>query len=91
MYLLCQQNIGARFISRQNEVSLLRNQKLQDIELDKPYVSAFVISNKTQLAKDHYLHLKKTSSRRINGRSPLPFLIICYRLNQQHLNVFVSC
>lgn len=27
MYLLCQQNIGARFISRQNEVSLLRNQK----------------------------------------------------------------
>lgn len=47
MYLLCQQNIGARFISRQNEVSLLRNQKYKDIELDKPYVSAFVISNKS--------------------------------------------
>lgn len=42
MYLLCQQNIGARFISRQNEVSLV-----QDNELDKPYVSAFVISNKS--------------------------------------------
>lgn len=33
MYLLCQQNIGARFISQQNEVSLLRNQKYKILNL----------------------------------------------------------
>lgn len=33
MYLLCQQNIGARFISRQNEVSLLHNQKYKILNL----------------------------------------------------------